>query len=157
MTQVLVVYASRHGSTSEVAERIAARLNRAGHRADVAAADGIMAKVDGYRLVILGGALYNGRWHRDARRFLRRHRDELTGVSVAVFGMGPRRDDVGAWRRSRSQLDRALARYAWLHPVDVTVFGGVDPEPKRGRPRRDLRNWQTIDAWADSLTVLTGA
>lgn len=28
--------------------------------------------------------------HRDAHRFLRRHRRELAAVPVAVFGMGPR-------------------------------------------------------------------
>ncbi len=33
-------------------------------------------------------------------------------------------------------------------PVAVAVFGGVDP-PGRGKdPRRDLRNWQAMHAWA---------
>jgi len=41
-------------------------------------------------LVILGGAIYTGRWHRDAHRFLRRNRRELAGIPIAVFGMAPR-------------------------------------------------------------------
>src|SRR5271169_5073510 len=46
--------------------------------------------VAGYDLVVFGAPLYSGRWHRDARRFLRRHRRELAAVPVAVFAMGPR-------------------------------------------------------------------
>jgi menaquinone-dependent protoporphyrinogen oxidase len=62
--------------------------------------------------------------------------------------MGPREDTEEAWQRSRTQLDRALARRGWLNPVAVTIFGGVDP-PGRGKgPPRDLRNWQAIHAWA---------
>lgn len=80
--------------------------------------------VGGYPLVVIGGAIYSGRWHGDARRFLKRHRSELTDVHVAAFGMGPRNDEPKAWERSRAQLDHALAKLPWLHPVAVTVFGG---------------------------------
>jgi hypothetical protein len=43
--------------------------------------------------------------------------------------------------------------------VAVTIFGGVDPPGRGKRPRRDLRNWQTIYTWAtDTLatTIQTG-
>jgi menaquinone-dependent protoporphyrinogen oxidase len=39
--------------------------------------------VAGYGLAVLGAPLYSGRWHRDAHRFLKRHRQELAGVPVA--------------------------------------------------------------------------
>lgn len=155
MAQVLVVHASRHGSTSEVAVRTAERLRVAGHDVVVRAARETKGTVEGYGLVVVGGALYSGRWHTDAHRFLKRHRDELARVPVAVFGMGPRRDEVESWQSARSQLDRALAKRAWLHPVAVTVFGGVDPKPNRGQPPRDIRDWQAIDAWGDQLASLS--
>jgi len=41
-------------------------------------------------LVILGGAIFTGRWPREAHRFLRRNRRELAGIPIAVFGVGPR-------------------------------------------------------------------
>ena len=104
--------------------------------------------VAGYDLVMLGAPLYSGRCHRDAQRFLKRHRGELAAVPVAVFGMGPREDTAQAWQRSRAQLDRALARRGWLTPVAITVFGGVDPPGGSKRPHRDLRDWQAIRAWA---------
>jgi menaquinone-dependent protoporphyrinogen oxidase len=85
---VLVVHVSRHGSTTEVALRIAQRLRADGHDVDAVAARAAKNPVGGYGLVVVGGALYNGRWHTDAHRFLKRHRGELADVPVAVFGMG---------------------------------------------------------------------
>jgi hypothetical protein len=65
--------------------------------------------------------------------------------------MGPRQDQPESWSRARAQLDRALAKRGWLHPVAVTVFGGRDPKSRRGQPPRDLRDWAAIDAWANEL------
>ena len=112
--------------------------------------------VAGYDLVVLGAPLYSGRWHRDAHRFLRRHRRELSAVPVAVFAMGLRTDTEDAWRRSRVQLDRARAKRDRLNPVAVTVFGGADPPGRSRRPRRDLRSWETIQAWAAQALATAG-
>ncbi len=146
---VLVAHASRHGSTTEVAARVAERLRELGHDATLRTARD-RAPVDGYDLVVVGGSLYTGRWHAEARRFLRRQRDVLGRTSVAVFAMGPRRDDPEAWAASRDQLESALAKLAWLEPAAVAVFGGKDPKPKHGVVR-DLRDWAAVDAWAESL------
>ena len=43
---------------------------------------------------------------------------------------------------------RALAKWAWLAPVAVTIFGGVDPPGRGKRPQWSLRNWHTIHSWA---------
>ena len=153
---VLVAYATKHGSTREVAESIACTLKAFAADVEFGEAREVRSQpghgpgqARRWTLVVLGAPLYSGRWHRDAHRFLRRHRKELAGVPVAVFGMGPRKDDVLAWERSRTQLDRALAKHSWLTPTAVMVFGGVDPPDKR--PRRDLRDWTKIDAWAASI------
>jgi menaquinone-dependent protoporphyrinogen IX oxidase len=153
MAQMLVVHASRHGSTTEVAVRIAEHLRQAGHQVDLQDAGRVTTPVDGYQLVVVGGAIYSGRWHAGAHRFLKRHRSELAGVPVAVFGMGPRRDEAESWVRSRAQLDRVVAKRGWLRPIAVTVFGGVDPKPRRDQPPRDLRDWNAIDTWIDELPL----
>ena len=154
MTTFLVAYASKHGSTQQVAEAIAKRLAEQGDAVDLRPAAAVRGRV-GADVVVLGGALYSGRWHRDAHRFLKRHREELALVPVAVFGMGPRSGEAEGWDRSRHQLDRALAKHQQLRPAAVAVFGGVDPEPHRGEPPRDLRDWTAIQAWADSVRDLT--
>lgn len=149
MTSALVAFATKHDSTREVAEAIADTLRSRGLSVTAAPAAGIRDHVDQYDLVVLGGAIYSGRWHAGAHRFLRKHRRELDNTPVAVFGMGPRLDEKEAWQRSREQLDRALGKRSWLHPTAITVFGGVDPPKKK--EHRDLRDWEAIAAWADGL------
>jgi menaquinone-dependent protoporphyrinogen oxidase len=157
---MLVTYATKAGSTKEVAEVVARTLREHGHEADLrpAAEVGTLAPYDA---VVLGTALYTGRIHRDARRFLRSHRAQLAERTLAVFAMGPKTladDEVAG---SRTQLDRALGAYPELHPRAVAIFGGVvDPArlhfPFNRMPASDARDWDAIRAWADEVAnVLT--
>jgi menaquinone-dependent protoporphyrinogen oxidase len=50
MARVLVVHASKHGSTRDVAERVAERLRQRGHQVDIQAARGLRVSLDGYQL-----------------------------------------------------------------------------------------------------------
>jgi menaquinone-dependent protoporphyrinogen oxidase len=155
MAGVLVVYATEHGSTRQVADVVATTLRRDGYAVEVRPVCDVGRSVDRYGLVVLGAPLYSGRWHPDAHEFLESHRAELERVPVAVFAMGPRTDNHESWRRSRGQLHRALARRGWLVPATVAVFGGVDPPcDGGGGSRRDLRDWGAIRAWAQSLRIL---
>jgi menaquinone-dependent protoporphyrinogen oxidase len=155
MTRILVAYATTKGSTREVAQAVSASLRQQGLTTETRPA----AEVDDitpYDGVVLGGALYMGRWHSDARRFLKRHRETLAELPVAVFGLGPltlkERDVAG----SRKQLDRALAKVPEVEPFAVAVFGGVvDPTnfrfPFNRMPRSDARDWDAIAAWAGEI------
>jgi menaquinone-dependent protoporphyrinogen oxidase len=145
--RVLVAYGSRRGSTGEVAEAVAATLREHGHVVDVEPA-GKARKAGAYDAVVLGGALYRGRWHRGARRFLKRERRRLASVPTAVYALGPRRDEAEAFERSRRQLERALAKAPEVEPASTAVFGGVDRE--RGI---DLRDWGAIRAWTESFSA----
>jgi menaquinone-dependent protoporphyrinogen oxidase len=156
MSRVLVAYATKHGSSREVAEAIGAAIQARGADVQVIPAAQVRDPLAGWDLVVLGAPLYSGRWHRDAHRFLKRHRGELVRVPVAVYGMGPRDDEPEAWRRVRTQLDRALAKREWLAPAAVTVFGGVDPPKRRATTRRDLRDWDAIRGWATAVADLAG-
>lgn len=152
---VLVAYATKHGSTREVAQAISATLQEGGAEVEFRRARDVRESIGGRDLVVLGAPLYSGRWHRDAHRFLKRHRKELPAVPVAVFGMGPREPDQEAWQRSRNQLDRALAKRDWFMPAAVVVFGGVDPPKRKDGRRRDLRDWDAVRAWALTVAGLT--
>jgi menaquinone-dependent protoporphyrinogen oxidase len=156
VSQILVAFATKNGSTEEVAGAIATALRGTGCTVTLRRAREVKEPIRGSDLVVLGAPLYSGRWHRDAHRFLKSHRDELGSVPIAVFGMGPRSGEEEGWRRSRAQLDRALAKRPWLSPVAVAVFGGVDP-PRGRRERRDLRDWTVIGGWAAQLAPRPGA
>ncbi len=147
---VLIAYATTHGSTEEVAEAVALALREKQTRAEVRPARKI-ADLSAYRLVVLGAPLYSGKWHRDAHRFLKNNQEALSHLPVAMFALGPRSPQVeGGWPRCQVQLDRALAKYSWLTPVSVELFGGADP-PKKNKVRRDQRDWAAIREWTASL------
>jgi len=152
---ILVAYATKRESTQEVADAVAARLRELGHEVDVWPAAEI-GTLRPYGAVVLGGALYAGRWHRDARRFLAKHRGELSRLPLAVFAMGPLKLEPEDIRGARAQLDRALAKEASLEPVSVAIFGGVvDPAklhfPLNRMEASDARDWDAIRSWADGL------
>lgn len=150
--RILVAYASKHGSTREVADTIADALRNQGDEVEIhAAAD--VTSLDGYHGVILGGSIYFGRWHSDAAAFLERHRKALARTPLAVFALGPQTLEVRAVAESRAQLDRALAKATAREPELVAVFGGgVDPAklrfPLSRLPASDARDWDAIRAWA---------
>lgn len=152
---MLIAYASKHESTHEVADAIAEALRDAGHDADVRLARDV-EDLSPYRAIVLGGSLYMGRWHPDARRFLRRHRHALADLPLAVFALGPLHDTEEEIASSRAQLERALARVPEVRPTEIAIFGGrIDPAslrfPFTHMPASDARNWDAIRAWAEAL------
>lgn len=162
---VLVAYASKYGSTQEVADRVGATLRSAGHQVDLAPVREVES-VAGYRAAVLGSPLYIGRFLKDMKRFLSRHGAAVADHPVAFFALGPTRQDE-PWDDVRRQLGQELAKYPSLAPAVVELFGGAyDPtklrfpdslltkpsaSPLHGLPASDLRDWAAIDAWAKSL------
>ncbi len=156
--RMLVAYGTKHGSTLEVAEAIAATLRDCGHEVDVGPAAGVRA-LDDYGAVVLGGALYMGRYHPDAARFLKRHRRALETIPFAVFAMGPKTLAEAEVAASRRKLDHALATVPELTPAAVAIFGGVvDPGklhfPFKRMAPSDARDWGAIAAWGREFAAL---
>ncbi|MBN1629121.1 MAG: flavodoxin domain-containing protein [Thermoleophilia bacterium] len=163
MATVLVAYATKYGSTREVAERVAERLRRKDLEVEVRSGRGVTS-VDPYDAVVFGGALYMFRLTREGRRFLRRHRGRLAAMPVAVFAMGPIEDTPEQFEGARGHLDKTLRKLPGVTPRTVVIFGGaVQPEKlkfphtgMKGMPPTDIRDWEAIEAWADSLPEMLG-
>jgi menaquinone-dependent protoporphyrinogen oxidase len=150
-TEVLVAYATKNGSTEEVASEIARVVSGSGRQVRLLRAVDVK-DLSPFGLVVLGAPLYAGKWHKDAVRFLKRLTSDLKERPVAVFALGPRSPrEEGNWPACREQLGRALAKQAWLRPVAIELFGGVDPPKKRDR--RDQRDWEAIRAWAAEVAA----
>ncbi len=168
--QILVSYATRYGSTREVAETVAATLREHSLDVDVQPV-GQVGSLDGYRAVVLGTPLFIGKWLKDFGSFLTSNQASLSARTVAVFGLGPCIDPTSETERkgARDQLDTQLAKMPWLAPVAVEMFGGkYDPAKLRGLDKliaalpasplhgvqaTDARDWDAIRVWASDLAA----
>ena len=151
---ILVTYATRYGSTKEVAETIAADLREHGLEIVIQPLRQVRS-LEGYRAVVMGAAFYIFHWHKDARHFLSKHRKELATRPVAIFALGPlpNTDEKGS---AQVQFTKVLAKHPWLTPVAAEMFGGkLDPArmhfPYNRMPAGDARDWQAIHRWAHSV------
>jgi menaquinone-dependent protoporphyrinogen oxidase len=156
-SKVLVAYATKHGSTHEVADGIAEVLQKRG--LDVTTLEaGDVTDVASFDGVVLGGSVYMGRWHAEARGFLRRHGKQLASRQLAVFAIGPLTSEPDDLASARRQLDHALAKLTEVHPERVAVFGGVVDPSKLNFPfnhiaATDARDWNQIRDWACELAA----
>ena len=170
--KVLVVYASRHGATAGIAERIADTLTRHGLDTTIRSADqaGDVAAFGAY---VVGGAAYMTHWLGEVTSFVRRNRRFLGHRPLWLFSSGPIGtelvDDKGRDVRVVSE-PREFAEFRdALRPRDSRVFfGAYDPKappvgiverlaqhlPASARdriPAGDFRDWDDIDAWAERI------
>lgn len=166
---VLVVYASRHGATRGIAERIAATLGAAGQRADVHPSDEVR-DLSGYDAFVIGAAIYYGHWRKPAAAFVQRNMALLVKRPVWLFSSGPLGSQTpGAQGHRPPEADPPIElgelREAVRSRGERMFYGALDPAgltlPERtvrrvpaGRallPEGDFRNWADIDAWAQEI------
>lgn len=174
---VLVTYASRHGSTAGIAERIVSQLRAAGLPTDVMPVDEV-TDLHAYDAFVIGGAAYMGHWMKDVTAFVKHHRALLADDPVWLFSSGPLGAD-NVDKDGRDVLESARPKefediVAAIRPRAAQVFFGawdpstppagiaeqlmkLVPAGKQALPSGDFRDWTAIDAWADEIaTVLSG-
>ena len=165
MSRVLVAYASKHGSTAEIAEAVAGEIRAGGHEVDCLEA-GSTHSIEGYDAVVIGSAVYIKRWRGDAKHFLRKHADELAGMPFWVFSSGPTgdpADDDPEW----VEPPRIMRKAEELGVREHVVFGGRVPPEGGGIPGKGMRNsvppefqdrrdWDEIRAWARGIAAELG-
>ncbi|MET7481696.1 flavodoxin domain-containing protein [Streptomyces sp. NPDC005538] len=154
---VLVAYGTKNGSTARIAEVVADVLNKAGVTAEAMPAAAV-PDVKPYGAVVIGGALYAGRWHSDARRFLGRHRRALAGRPVWLFSSGPL--DASATEKDIPPVAGVRRAMTRLDARGHVTFGGCLEEGAQGRIARaivrngkggDFRDFARIETWAAGI------
>lgn len=161
VTKVLVAYASKNGSTAEIAEAIAQTLRQAGPTVDCAEA-GSVASLEPYDAVVLGSAVYIKRWRGDARRFLRKYATQLAQRPFWVFSSGPVGEPQSDPNPTWLEPPKIVERVERLGACGHVVFGGRMPTSPRSPAARamvknclpafrDRRDWDEINAWAASI------
>jgi menaquinone-dependent protoporphyrinogen oxidase len=162
--KVLVAYGTKYGATGEIAERIGAVLQEAGLRVDVRRADRV-GDLALYEAVVLGSAVYIGRWRKEAARFLEANEAALAQRPVWLFSSGPTDEGdpvelTDGWKfpgKLQSIADR-------IGPRDIALFhGATDPDKLNiierwmlkqvGTGSGDFRDWEAITAWAEAIAA----
>jgi menaquinone-dependent protoporphyrinogen oxidase len=161
--KTLLTVASRHGSTGEIGEVIAEILRDAGLAVQTRSPESVESLAD-YDAVVLGSAVYTGRWLEGARRFAERHHEELRARPLWLFSSGPIGEPL-------APTEESLDGTRFAHELDArahrTFAGRVDPESLGWvertitrmvkAPDGDFRDWEAVRAWADEIAAtLTG-
>ena len=156
---VLVAFATKHGSTGEIAEAVGATLRDAGLEADVRSARDVQTLIAPYGAVVLGSALYSAHWQRDANRFVKRHLAELQKRPVWLFSSGPL--DHSAEFDDIPLTEHVAPDVAPIGARGHRTFGGrllegtpgVDASMLATHRVGDFRNWAHIEAWAREIAA----
>jgi len=160
MARILVAYASKKGSTAEIAQAIGKELQVAGHIVDVTEMKSVLS-LEGYNSVVIGAPFYMGSIMADAGKFIGRYEIALTKVPVAGFavGLAPLGKDPADRDNAMKKLQKTLEP---LTPVAMTIFAGRLDLTKLSwfqkwitekvkSPVGDFRDWTAIAAWAREL------
>jgi menaquinone-dependent protoporphyrinogen oxidase len=155
---ILVTYASKHGSTKGIAERIAATLRRSGIDTDLQPVEAVR-DVEPYTAVVLGSAIYYGSWLNEARELVFRHETALAARPVWLFASGP----LGVEVKDAEAQPKEFAEFQQsVKPRDPRVFFGALDHSQLSflermvikgvrAPEGDFRDWDVIEEWAESI------
>ena len=168
---VLVTYASRHGATQGIAERIDETMRGAGLEAEARPAASVKS-VAGYDAFVIGSAAYMFHWLDEATKFVRRNRAALAAKPVWLFSSGPLgTEPTNAEGRDQKEaaVPKEIAEFQEaLHPRGHVVFFGayqrdrktiglaerfmaLMPAARDALPEGDFRDWSEIEAWAAEI------
>jgi menaquinone-dependent protoporphyrinogen oxidase len=169
--QVLVAYASRHGATRGIAERVAEQLRAAGLDAE-ARHVGVVRCVDGYDAIVVGSAAYMFHWLKEATAFVLRNRAALATKPVWLFSSGPLgTEPVNAEGKDQREAAtpkelgelaasvgaRGTQVFFGAYHRDQPAIGLAEhfmallPAARDGLPDGDFRDWPEIDGWAAGI------
>jgi menaquinone-dependent protoporphyrinogen oxidase len=159
--RVLVTYASKYGSTGGVADAIGKELCGKGLAADVSLIRNAR-DLGSYQGVVVGSAIYMGKWMSEATDFVKKNRDVLSRLPVAYFLVcitlaRPTTEKNRA--EVLSYLDPVLKEVPEIKPVGIGTFAGALDYNKlswlnknilkaKGAPEGDFRDWNSIRTWA---------
>jgi menaquinone-dependent protoporphyrinogen IX oxidase len=162
---VLVTWASKHGSTSEIAGAVARDLQGC----DAGRAGGLVASAvpveqqpdpTGSDAVVLGSAVYVGRWREEARHYAAEHATALRSRPVWLFSSGPIGEppfpsDEPYDAEPLSQLVAARGHRVFPGRLDkqLLTFGERAMVTAMRAPVGDSRDWAAVASWAEEIAV----
>jgi len=154
--RVLVTAASRHGSTADIAAAIVRVLHLRGLAADLIEPAEV-TDLSEYDAVVLGSAVYAGRWMAPATDLVARCRSQLAARPVWLFSSGPVGSPANpaegpAGAKLMEQIG-ALGHRVFAGKLDKAELGRIERTMVRAvrAPEGDYRDWDDIAEWAVSI------
>lgn len=164
--RLLVAYASKGGSTKEIAEFIGTKLSEKNIETEVKNVNQV-ENIESYDAFVIGSAVYYFHWLKDARRFVSANHSILIAKPVWLFSSGPtgrsETDKKGRNLREVSAPKEMNEIRESINPRDHHVFFGAFfadrvkgaaglfsrwiPEEEQG----DFRDWDEIADWANGI------
>ena len=155
--RVLVVVATHHGATRGIAEAIAHELSDGGLAVVLQDAEHAPSPT-GFDAVVVGSAVYAGRWREPARDWVGAHAAALRDRPVWLFSSGPigsppfppdEPHDV----HPLTQLVGARGHqvFAGRLDKDLLSFGERAMVTAMRAPLGDFRDWDAVRAWAGDI------
>jgi len=158
--RVLVTYASKYGSTGGVADAIGEELCSKEVAADVLLIKNV-SNISSYQAVVIGSAIYMGKWMPEAVNFVEKHKDILRQVPVAYFLACMTLSHPTDEKRGKvlSYMDPIIKAVPEVKPVAIGTFAGaLDYNnlsmlnkkilKSKDTPEGDFRDWNAIRTWA---------
>jgi menaquinone-dependent protoporphyrinogen oxidase len=158
--KVLVAAASKHGATQQIAEAIGEELTARELDVTVAHVEDVTS-ITGYDAVILGSAIYFGKWMKPAKQFATSHTAELATHPVWLYSSGPvlrpeAKADYSYDRREGDDIAnaiRAREHRLFFGKLDRKRLSLIERGPVRMAklPDGDFRPWEEIKIWAAGI------
>lgn len=157
--KILVAYASKAGSTAEVAESIGQELRSAGAQVDVCPINKVK-DIEKYQAIIIGGAVRAGSWF--GKSFVEKNKSVLSKIPTAYFLVCMNLCVDTPEKRAETEKYLEPARQI-IKPIDEGYFAGKMDYSKLGflarfvvknmvkTPEGDFRNWDMIRQWGKDL------
>ena len=173
MTRVLIVYASRHGGSAGIADRIGETLEAAGLEVLVRAASK-MPSPESFDGCVVGAGVYMGSWVKEGTEYLARFADSLALRPVWLFSSGPLPGSSRTTKAPTDPIELALGPATGpgsggrrridelahkIGPRDHRVFDGAltrQPAPRHLRAVRPDVSWLEEDPSGRRLPGLAG-
>jgi menaquinone-dependent protoporphyrinogen oxidase len=163
-SRILVLHASRHGSTRQIAEHIWRTLGVHNVHADLRAAEDF-TDPQNYDAVVLGTAVYLGQWMKEADRYLEKFEAILKNKPLWIFASGPTgAGDALDLMEGHDVPENIMPLLDRIHPKEIRLFHGALDRHQLNMierlmirvvkaPTGDFRHWEDIAEWAKEISM----
>ena len=162
--KILITYATKYGSTHEIADKIGEVLHNAGIEVELLPVDQVET-LSNYGAVVFGSAVYAGQWRKEAVKFLEANQAVFAQMPFWIFSSGPTGSgDPVQLTKGWLYPDALKPVMDRIHPRAIAVFHGWLDSDKLNfgeklivkgvrAPMGDFRDWDAIIAWANQIAA----